>query len=95
MAMHINKKQQCNHHNQKSAYPVQFFLSHQAGKISINERLVHTLDPKNILKRGYSITLKNGQLVTTFESIAPDDQLETILFNGKIQSTVISSTTES
>ena len=70
-------------------------LEEQTGKISLNERLVHTLDPKNILKRGYSITLKNGRLVTTFETIAPDDQLETILFNGKIQSTVISSTTES
>jgi exodeoxyribonuclease VII large subunit len=70
-------------------------LEDQNAKISLNERLVHTLDPKNILKRGYSITLKNGKVVTTFESIAPDDQLETILFNGKIQSTVISSTTES
>ncbi len=42
------------------------------------------LDPKRILKRGYSITMKNGTVLKDTKSIEEGDQLETILYKGKI-----------
>ncbi|MFN5620645.1 MAG: exodeoxyribonuclease VII large subunit [Flavobacteriales bacterium] len=63
--------------------------------LEINERLVNMLDPKNVLKRGYSITLNNGKPVTTFENVASGDQLQTIVYNGTIESTVTQAQAES
>jgi exodeoxyribonuclease VII large subunit len=73
----------------------QHTLEKESALLDMNKRLLKTLDPKNILQRGYSITLKNGKPVTTFEELAPGDQLETVLYTGKTQSTVTSTQAES
>ncbi|CAN5410788.1 exodeoxyribonuclease VII large subunit [soil metagenome] len=52
------------------------------------EKNIHNLNPKNVLKRGYSITLSNGKPVTTFNKLKQGDKLNTILYEGNILSTV-------
>jgi exodeoxyribonuclease VII large subunit len=52
------------------------------------ERTVNNLSPENVLKRGYSITLLNGKAVKSFKEVKKGDSLETIIFDGKIQSSV-------
>ena len=47
------------------------------------------LDPKNILKRGYSITLKNGKAITQSTSLNIDDTVTTLFFEGDIESKII------
>lgn len=54
------------------------------------ERTTRNLSPENILKRGFSITLFNGRSVKSYQEVAPGDQLETVLFDGKISTTVTS-----
>lgn len=49
---------------------------------------VEILKPKNVLKRGYSITMLNGKSVTDTKQIKKGDSLETLIYNGKIISTV-------
>ncbi len=58
-------------------------------KIHINENTVRLLDPKNVLKRGYSLTLKNGWIVKSVKQLSPDDEIETRFADGKVKSIIV------
>jgi exodeoxyribonuclease VII large subunit len=53
----------------------------------IQEKL-RLVDPQNILKRGYSLTLLNGKIVKSVQQIKAGDVLETRLSDGKVESKV-------
>lgn len=46
------------------------------------------VDPQSVLKRGFSITLKNGKVVKNASELDNGDELETVLSKGKIKSIV-------
>ena len=46
------------------------------------------MSPKNVIKRGYSITLLNGKSVKAFKDVKQGDILSTIIHEGQILSTV-------
>jgi exodeoxyribonuclease VII large subunit len=52
------------------------------------ERTVRNLDPIHVLKRGFSITRKNGKAVKILDDVRPGDKLETEFPEGKIISEV-------
>ena len=54
------------------------------------ERHVAALNPSNVLKRGYSITLLNGKALKSFAEAQKNDSLKTILYDGSIISNVTS-----
>lgn len=54
---------------------------------SIQEKL-RLVDPQNILKRGYSLTMLNGKMVKSVNQISEGDRLETRLSDGTVESTV-------
>ena len=54
---------------------------------SIQEKL-RLVDPQNILKRGYSLTMLNGKIVKSIKQIKEGDLLETRLSDGIVESTV-------
>lgn len=60
--------------------------NNSSGMLSNFERNIRNMDPKNVLKRGYSITLLNGKAVRIFDEVKEGDQLETSLFKGSILS---------
>lgn len=47
-----------------------------------------SLDPANVLKRGYSITLSNGKLIRNPSQLSPGDVIDTLVQGGTIRSTV-------
>ena len=49
---------------------------------------VRLLNPLNVLKRGFSITLKDGKVIKDASILKNRDQIETILYKGKIKSEV-------
>lgn len=53
------------------------------------ERTLNLLDPDEILKRGFSITLKNGKVVSDVNQLKEKDEIETILSNGRIRSSIM------
>ncbi len=55
--------------------------------ISVSDKL-RLLDPKNILKRGFSITTKNGKAIFDSDKVSCNDEIETIVFSGRIISKV-------
>lgn len=61
-------------------------LMHSSQKINNLESLVKVLDPKNTLKRGYSITHVNGKAVKSVAEINHGDTLVTSLPDGQIHS---------
>ncbi len=60
-------------------------VNQEIGHIETRIRLT---DPSLVLKRGYSITLKNGKPLTSREAVTPGDEIETRLYDGTIRSIV-------
>jgi exodeoxyribonuclease VII large subunit len=50
------------------------------------ENSVRLLDPRNVLKRGFSITLVNGKAITDESEVITGEELTTLLYNGTIKS---------
>jgi len=53
----------------------------------IQEKL-RLVDPQNIIKRGYSLTMLNGKIVKSINQVKEGDLLETRLSDGTVESTV-------
>jgi exodeoxyribonuclease VII large subunit len=64
------------------------FLSDSRASIEHIESKVRILDPKNVLKRGYSITLKDSKPVKSIDDVNENDIIKTVLYDGNISSSV-------
>lgn len=64
-------------------------IEKEKNKISSIESLVKVLDPKNILKRGYSITRINGKTLKSATKVIQGDELTTILSDGEVRSLAV------
>jgi len=65
----------------------QHFKEHRRA-LDHTEHVLKLADPLQLLKRGFSITKVNGQLVTSVTDIQPGDTIQTMLSEGIIVSTV-------
>lgn len=64
-------------------------ITEQAAQhIQVVEKHVSILDPKNILKRGYSITRFEGKVITNQEALKNGMKIKTELFDFNISSTI-------
>lgn len=77
------------------AHQTKWLLQHavvpvKQGEINVKNlaHYVAIMDPKNVLKRGYSITLHNGKAVTTAADLTPGDSIVTRLYDGSVESVV-------
>ena len=52
------------------------------------EKSIAHLDPSNVLKRGFSITIKNGKSIKSPADVEQGDVITTVLYEGKIESRV-------
>lgn len=55
------------------------------------ERTVNIMDPVHVVRRGFTITLRNGKAVKSFTEVLPGDTLTTITADGIIVSAVVQS----
>ena len=60
-------------------------------RLQLIEEKAKSLDPALLLRRGFSITLKNGKALRDAAALRPGDEIETRLANGTVRSTVIPS----
>lgn len=67
---------------------IQKRLRMENNRIESREDNIHHLNPENILKRGYSITRKDGRIIRSISQINLNDKIETILYDGRIESIV-------
>jgi exodeoxyribonuclease VII large subunit len=64
------------------------FLIKQKNILQQSQTKIELLHPENILKRGYSITMKNGKPVRKVDEVAAGDVIQTLLVCGDIVSIV-------
>lgn len=57
-------------------------------KFDLAEEKLHAYDPERVLERGYSITLKEGELIKDSSQLKEDDSIITILKKGKVESII-------
>lgn len=69
-------------------------IEREKNKIELIRNKIELSSPDNILKRGYSITTRNGYPVKSAGQISEGDEIETILIDGKITSEVKNINTE-
>ena len=65
----------------------QFLKSQELALISA-ERQVENMDPRNVLRRGFSITLRDGKAVRDSAALSVGEHLTTVLYDGSITSTI-------
>lgn len=75
-------------------YGVRHLLQHQFHSLENRAQFVQMVSPDNILKRGYTLTLKNGKIVTSLHDLSLDDVIET-LFRDGLSTSVITKTERS
>ena len=59
-----------------------------SSKLEGLEKQLNLLDPKSVLKRGYSISLINGKFISKEQKIEVGEELETLTAHYRIKSTV-------
>jgi exodeoxyribonuclease VII large subunit len=68
-------------------------LETEQHRIQLVSEKVKSLDPTLLLRRGYSITLRNGKVVKDVSVLNTGDELETRLAHGSVRSKVLPDTT--
>ncbi|MDZ7775325.1 MAG: exodeoxyribonuclease VII large subunit [Bacteroidales bacterium] len=56
--------------------------------LEATEDKMHLLNPENILKRGYSLTIKDGKAVSSSKQVSKGDMVTTRLFKGSFESEI-------
>lgn len=64
------------------------FLLNEKQRLSSRESIVGHLNPRNVMKRGYSITYSSGRAVRAAADVEKGAVLKTVLYQGEIDSTV-------
>lgn len=65
-----------------------FFFKNLNDKMVNIERSVNNMSPKNVLKRGYSITMLNGKVLKSHKQAKQGDMVDTLIVDGNILSQV-------
>lgn len=63
-------------------------LSHQKHRLELLQQRVSDASPDKLLSRGYSITLKEGKVVTDSSQLRAGDELTTRLYKGEVTSII-------
>ncbi len=63
-------------------------LFREMEKLNYSENSIRLLNPENVLKRGYTMTLKNGKIVKLAEDLQINDEIETLFTDGKVKSNI-------
>jgi len=74
--------------SQRIQNTVNQYLLKQQNALHQAQTKIELLHPENILKRGYSITMKNGKPVRNAEEVSKDEIITTKLFHGEVKSMV-------
>ncbi len=64
-----------------------YFKKSEHELVSLFDR-IRLLNPQHVLKRGYSITFKDNKSLKDMDSLIEGDTIETLLYKGKIRSTI-------
>ncbi len=61
----------------------------QKQELKMHEVMLETLNPENIINRGYSLLYKENNIITTIDDISVNDKVKVLLKNGEIECSVL------
>ncbi|MFT4753759.1 MAG: exodeoxyribonuclease VII large subunit [Salibacteraceae bacterium] len=64
-------------------------ITKSSSRVELLEAKLRILDPQNILKRGYNITIKEGKAITNLSNLKQGDLISTQFHKGSIDSKII------
>lgn len=67
----------------------EFVLKNASFVLENTEKTIQIMDPVNVLKRGFSITYQNGKSIKDSSQLAEGSKIETQLYQGTVESTII------
>lgn len=67
---------------------VKTILQDNRHSISDMQQYIKMVSPENILKRGYTLTIKDGRIIKSKYDIAVNDTVETVFYDGKVESII-------
>ena len=70
-----------------TAYTVRH-LRPELEKIENTEKQVNLVSPENLLRKGYTFTIKEGKIVRRSSDLKKGEVISTIFSDGKIDSTI-------
>ncbi|NOZ47859.1 MAG: exodeoxyribonuclease VII large subunit [Chlorobi bacterium] len=85
----FKKNQELDLLHSKTPQTIKKLFQNKENKLAIYSKTIELTNPLEILKRGYSLTHYNGKLIKSIDEISVDSQIETQLYDGKIESTVV------
>lgn len=68
---------------------MQSIITGQFHRLELMEKSMQSVDPEKILRRGYSITLLEGKVVTSASIVKPGDRLQSRFADGTVESEVL------
>lgn len=60
----------------------------EAGKLDMFEKHLQLSSPENILKKGYTLTMKDGKVIKEKDTLKSGDKITTTFYDGEIESIV-------
>ena len=82
-------KQELEHSGANLSLHLHHFLSLRANRLDQLEQQVRGLDPKTVLRRGFSLTYnQRGNIIRDSGAVSAGDKIKTELHSGTIQSTI-------
>jgi exodeoxyribonuclease VII large subunit len=66
-------------------------ISGEQERIHFHENTARLINPENVLKRGYTLTLKEGKIIKSAKQLNISDEIETRFADGSVQSKITKS----
>lgn len=82
------KKSEMEEKQQQLKETIQKILNKEEHRIKLINKTFSLVNPQNILKKGYTLTIKNGSVVRSVKQLQSGDVIATLLADGKKQSTI-------
>lgn len=92
LAFCSGRKRDLDQHMQMLRKDVSAFVKSADADVSTLAKVVASLHPDNVLRRGYSIARINGKAVKSIGDVKAGDQIQTTLVDGVIVSDVVATT---
>lgn len=82
----LSERQNVNKRVTRAAHAFDRFVQSSNHRIELWVSMLGSSDPKNVLKRGYTLTLKDHKITTSKSHIAAGDEIETRFADGSVHS---------
>ena len=83
-----NEKYRLERSGENIRNAVKFRIEKEKNRLDMMWNVIDLISPESVLRRGYSLTLKDGKVINSVKDALPGDKLETWLADGRIESNV-------